>query len=96
MVVGLAGISVLLVVMGLLSHRLGRVTRAKRYYVGFFLGALLVAISAVVRLWQPPEAVDLTESVLWLLLYHGAPAIGLTLGVVTAWRYWSWLLAERN
>jgi hypothetical protein len=96
MTIGLVGISVLLAVMGLLSHRLGRVTRAKPYYLVFFVGALLVAIGAGVRIWQPEPTVNLTTETLWVLLYHGMPALGLTLGVVAAWRYWSWLLAERN
>ena len=30
------------------------------------------------------------------LNYLGLPAIAVTMGVISAWRYWSWLLAERN
>jgi hypothetical protein len=32
----------------------------------------------------------------WVLLYNGLPALAVTLGLFVAWRYWSWLLAERN
>jgi hypothetical protein len=95
---GWFGIGMLLGIMGLLSRRLGRVTRADDYYIGFFVGAGLILVSVVIRvvhgLGAPPQ--NLTDSVLWVLLYHGAPALGLTIGVVTAWRYWSWLLAERD
>lgn len=44
-VVGLAGISTALVVLGLLSRRLGQVTRAPRYYLGFFVAAVLIGVS---------------------------------------------------
>lgn len=97
---GMSGVGVLLLVLALLSRRLGGVTRASAYYIGLYIAALLFFVSAGVRLWHwfnpPSTPIDLTSDVIWILLYHGAPALGLTLGVVVAWRYWSWLLAERG
>ncbi|MFW5708931.1 MAG: hypothetical protein ACOCX5_01800 [Chloroflexota bacterium] len=97
---GMLGISSLLIVMGRLSQRLGRVTRARAFYIGFYVGAALVLAGAGVRfllvLDPSIDTVDLTDTVLWVLLYNGAPALGLTIGVIVAWRYWSWLLAERS
>lgn len=97
--IGVLSLSVMLLVLAGLSRRLGRVTRARPYYVGLILSAGLVFlgfVSRVVRLFQADSAADLTDSVAWVLLYHGASAFGLTLGVMVAWRYWSWLLAERE
>lgn len=89
-----------LVVTGLLSRRFGKATRAAPYYVGFFVAAALVAVSVAIRLanlllWNLDAAVLAREPV-WVLLYSGLPALGVTMGVVIAWRYWSWLLAERD
>lgn len=98
--IGVASIALALVVLGLLSKRLGSVTRLPRYYRGFYVAAALVAISVVARLLNigrgPSAALELASDPLWVLLYIGFPAIGITLGVVIAWRYWSWLLAERG
>jgi drug/metabolite transporter superfamily protein YnfA len=88
-------ISVMLLVFGVLSRRLGRVTRAHAYYIGFFVASALVFVGAIVRIVFPSHH-DLTPGVLWILLYNGAPALGLTIAVVIAWHYWSWLLAERG
>ncbi|MBC7812502.1 MAG: hypothetical protein H7175_15215 [Burkholderiales bacterium] len=96
--------SVTLVVMGLLSKRLGSSTQTPPYYVGFYISALMVIGGVVVRLLDfisvQGNALALREAhpdtVLRVLLYNGLPALGVTIGVIVAWRYWSWLLAERN
>lgn len=93
-------IAAALVVTGLLSRRFGKATRAAPYYVGFFVASALVAVGVVIRLgnlilWHLDAAV-LSREPMWVLLYSGLPALGVTMGVVIAWRYWSWLLAERD
>jgi len=97
---GMVSISICLFVVGSLSRRLGRVTKAKAYFVGFYISAGLVLIGAMARLYHlgitDTEQIELSDNVLWVMLYNGAPALGITLGLVFAWRYWSWLLAERN
>lgn len=100
---GLCGplsIGLALIVLGLLSKRLGNATRAPQYYAGFFVGAgllfLSVAAQAANLVFDLARADELTGSLLWVFLYNGLPALGVTVGVVFAWRYWSWLLAERN
>jgi hypothetical protein len=100
----LAAIGVALVVMALLSKKLGSATQTPPYYVGFYVSALLVLGGVVVRLldfiWAQADVLALREgrpdAVLRVLLYNGLPAFGVTIGVIVAWRYWSWLLAERN
>ncbi|MCL4252371.1 MAG: hypothetical protein KJ043_01160 [Anaerolineae bacterium] len=94
---GMMAIALLLVVLGLLSRRLGRVTRSRRYYGVFFIAAMLLLMGASGRVWvfiYPDDTIY--DSILWIVIYTGAPALGLTLGVIVAWHYWSWLLAERD
>jgi len=99
-IIGWLSICVFLIVMGLLSRRLGQVTHARAYYIGFFSGAAFVSIGVIARiinLFRELASIStLHDNILWVLLYNGAPAAGVTLGVVVAWRYWSWLLAERE
>lgn len=95
--IGQSAIAAALVVLGLLSKRLGKVTRAARYYRIFFVSAGLLMGSTFVRLLdvvmnRVPHADDPAA----VLLYLGVPAFALTLSIITAWRYWSWLLAERS
>lgn len=92
-------LTLLLFCIGLLSRRLGDASEAPPRYHGFFVGALLMGISAAARVIDvlfvhvPPQTAD--EALFWVLVYRGLPALALTLGLIGAWRYWSWLLAER-
>ncbi|MBZ0294728.1 MAG: hypothetical protein K8L99_19350, partial [Anaerolineae bacterium] len=47
---GSVALFVMLVVMGLLSKRLGSVTRTPPYYVWFFVAAALIGISALLQM----------------------------------------------
>jgi hypothetical protein len=99
-VVGPTAVVVALVVLGSLSKRLGSVTRTPRYYRGFYIAAALMLVSIIARVVNigrgVSEAAYLSESPTWVLFYIGFPAVAYTLSVVIAWRYWSWLLAERG
>lgn len=76
---------------------MGKVTRAPRYYLGFFVAALLIGLSVVVRLLDVLQLVVISAvDPFWVLVVVGLPAFGLTLSLIIAWRYWSWLLAERG
>jgi hypothetical protein len=92
--------AVALVVLGLLSRRLGKASQGKPRHLGFFLGAALLMGSAAARLanlvfhWAAPD--EIASSLGWTLVYSGLPALGITIGLMAAWRYWSWLLAERS
>lgn len=90
-------IAVTLLIMGLLSKRLGDQGKARPYYLGFFAGATLLGISTGAQVLDllirfPHAEFDL----LWVILAEGFPALAVTLGVISSWRYWSWLLAERD
>jgi hypothetical protein len=96
---GMLSIVLVLVVMAVFSRRLGRVTKAFPHYVGFLIGAAFVAIGFGVRLLDllnGGDSLQLQHDLMRVLLYNGMPAAGVTIGVMTAWRYWSWLLAERG
>jgi hypothetical protein len=85
-----------MLVMAELCRRLGMAMRAPRYYVGFYAAALMMVISGGARYFTvlvPPPPGDAEW---WrLALLNGLPALAMTLAVMLAWRYWSWLLAER-
>jgi hypothetical protein len=96
-ILGPAGIAVALVVLGMLSKRLGATTRSGAHYGWFFFAAVLMIISAGARvagMWA--GARNLANEPVWVLLYNGLPALAITIAVFTAWHYWSWLLAERS
>ncbi len=94
----LVGIGVMLLVLGALSKRLGAATKAGPRYFGFyaaagflFASAALQAVNIFARL---TESSALLESPVWIIVYSVMPAVGVTIGLVYAWHYWSWLLAE--
>jgi hypothetical protein len=95
---GPISISIMLVTMGLLSRRLGRVTSAAPHYIGFFIAAVLVGIGVATRFIAliAGSGAPSNDNIIWLTLHSGIPTIGVTLGAIVAWRYWSWLLAERD
>ena len=99
-VAGLAGVALALIILGLLSKRLGKATRTSRHYLGFFVAAelLLVSVAAQITnlLFHIASVDDLAASFIWVFVYSGLPAIGVTVGLYFAWHYWSWLLAERD
>ncbi len=99
-VIGQVAIGVLLVVLGLLSKRLGAATHAKPRYTMFYFAAVLLFGGSAIRVlntiygWATPNM--LHSSLEWVVIYTGFPAAGITLGVIMSWHYWSWLLAERD
>jgi hypothetical protein len=97
---GMISICVALLVLGQLSYRLGRVTRAESYYIGFYVAAGFIGLGVIARIVNLGDRLasisELHQNVRWALLYNGAPAVGATIGVIVAWRYWSWLLTERG
>lgn len=94
---GMGAVALMLVLMGLLSRRLGRVTHAVPHYRLFFIASGLVTVGALARFGAfITQTSHLQTQVEWVLVYNGLPALGLTLAVISAWYYWSWLLAERD
>lgn len=89
---------VMILTLAFLSRRLGRVTQAKPYYWGFFVAAVFVVLAAAARgyiLWLEHSR-ELYDNTVWTLVYNGLMAAGVITALFSAWRYWSWLLAERD
>lgn len=98
--IGFGSAGLALLILGILSQRLGRVTNAPAYFLGFYLGACMVGCGWLARLIHvnDPDSITATlqDNVMWVMVYNGFPSVGITLGLILAWRYWSWLLAERD
>ncbi len=95
---GQFAILLLLIIVAMLSKRLGDATRAKPQYFAFYLAITLMTLSIALRILNTALEIvpinQIHESLLWVFIYNGLPAAAFTLGVVAAWHYWSWLLAE--
>ncbi|MFN8379985.1 MAG: hypothetical protein U0452_15075 [Anaerolineae bacterium] len=92
------GVGVALILLGLLSNRLGAASKARPHTWGFYIAAGFLLGSAVLQAVHillgghaPNTALD---SVAGLVAYNVMPAIGITIGLFYTWHYWSWLLAE--
>jgi hypothetical protein len=97
---GYFAVIVALIVLARLSQRLGHVTHARPYFIGHYVAAGLISLSLLIRLYfitQGTESLRASSpTVLYTLITDGLPAVGVTLGLVVTWYYWSWLLAERD
>jgi hypothetical protein len=101
--VGLASLVYVLLILAPFGRKLGAVTKMKPYYKGYYIAASLVGVALVIRIvrasvfWAPRETIPslLSSSLFYLFLYHLPLAIGLCLGLLITWYYWSWLLKER-
>jgi hypothetical protein len=100
---GLFSAIYLLYIMAQLSKKIGEVTKMPDYYRGFYISQLLVVIALVsyflrasVRL--SPQGVNPTfgNPLFYSLTYHLPLTLGATIALVITWRYWGWLLRERD
>ncbi|MBI3359674.1 MAG: hypothetical protein HY023_01015 [Chloroflexi bacterium] len=98
---GLGAIVYMLVIFGMLSHRLGAVIKMPPHYRWFYVSAGLAGLALLAYLAGVSLSVERASSAvtraadLLLSWYHLPLALGLTLSLGVAWRYWSWLLRER-
>lgn len=97
---GFVAIGVALIVLGRLSQRLGDVTHARPYYIGNYVAACLIWAGALSRFYfitRGQSILDASDgNLVYILLIDGLPALGITVGLMVTWYYWSWLLAERD
>jgi hypothetical protein len=92
--VGPLSIIVVLIVMAQLSHRLGAVTKRAPLYRAFYVSAILIGFSILSRVLSIGSGAEFDYDL--AVLYDVPLVIGLVLGVIVAWNYWSWLLSERG
>jgi hypothetical protein len=102
-ILGLLGqiaIGFALVVLARLSQRLGHFAHARPYYMGHYIAAVCIWSGALARFYFITRETEslraLSNTSLYILGVEGLPAIGVTIGLVVTWYYWSWLLAERD
>ena len=97
---GQLAVAVALIVLARLSQRLGHVTHARPYFIGHYVAASFIMLNLLIRLYFITQGTELlraaSPTVLYTLVIDGLPAVGVTLGLVVTWYYWSWLLAERD
>ncbi|HJW84717.1 MAG TPA: hypothetical protein VJ754_10475 [Anaerolineae bacterium] len=91
--VSLIGVLVTLHIFGVLSRRLGAVTKMKPYYRGFYLAMALVVLSIGVALLPQPAAES--DRLLHGLAYTLPLLLAGLISLVVAYRYWGWLFRER-
>lgn len=97
---GYLAIGFTLIVLARLSKKLGEVTHARPFYRGNYLAAVLVWAGVLARFYfitgDQSNFTASDDNLLYILLIDGLPALGVTLGLMVTWYYWSWLLAERD
>jgi len=101
--IGPLSVIYLFYILARLSERLGSVqkmTPAYRYYyvaicfmgVGFISQLIIIQVSLM-----PQNFSQWLSSPLFLLLtYHLPMAVGVTLGLIITWKYWSWLITDQD
>jgi hypothetical protein len=94
---GTLSVLLLFYILAKLSERFGNVIKMKPIYRYYYLAAGLVAISLVTQFLVARGEAEGSND-LWVLLagYYIPFSLGLTIGLVITWRYWSWLVTERD
>lgn len=85
-------VAVLLVLLAVLSARLGAVLRRPPHYRWFFVGGVMVM--AGTAFWVAFDGPGRPLLGLWAILPVGLITAGLLTGLLTAWLYWGWLPYE--
>ena len=97
---GNISIGMVMIILARLSQRLGNVTHARQYHVLLYVSAVLVWLGTGIQAFMLGQGIDgqqqLQQDIGWVLLIKGLPALGVILGLLVVWYYWSWLLAERD
>ncbi len=100
---GTLSIIVLFYITAKLSERFGSVIKMSPIYRYFYLAILILLVSYMTNLLVVGIIITPEDSPAWLaapwfllLAYHLPLAIGVTIGLIVTWRYWSWLITERN
>ena len=100
---GTLSIILLFYILAKLSERFGSVIKMPPIYRFYYwaipiLGVVYVTNLLVVRTIIIPENSWAWLAAPWFLLlaYHLPMAFGVTIGLIVTWRYWSWLITERN
>jgi hypothetical protein len=92
---------VLFYILARLSERLGSVEKMAPIYRYYYVALVFLAIAYIAHLvvarvsFTPATFPTWLFSPWFVLLTHHLPfAVGVTIGIVVTWRYWSWLLNQ--
>lgn len=105
-VLGLLGTSsviMLFYILARLSQRFGTVIKMPPLYRYYYLAAAIFCISLVSQFLVIISPLTLLKNTAWLtepwvllLDYYLSQAVGVTIALIVTWRYWRWLITERN
>jgi hypothetical protein len=100
---GTLALGVLFYILAKLSEKFGSVIKMPPIYRYYYLAFVLLIIGSITHLLEASITSTSETIVAWLvapwflfLAYHLPLAIGVTIGLIITWRYWSWLIIERN
>jgi hypothetical protein len=100
---GTISIIFLFFILARLSEKLGAITRMPPYYRWFWVGIGFLGIALISQFLQISVSLTkqtsyqwLDSSLFYLVTYYLPMAVGVTIGLAITWRYWSWLLTERD
>ncbi len=86
-----------------LSRRYGEVIRMPPHYRGFYAAIGLVSVALFSHLLRDMVILDpgqgpalLNNDWFYLLTFYLPLALAVTLAIIIAWRYWSWILKEQQ
>ena len=98
---GTISVIFLFFILARLSEKLGAVTRIPPRYRWFWVGIGFLDIALISQLLRITVILTgqssyawLNDPVFYLFTYYVPMAIGVTIGLVVTWRYWSWLRTE--
>lgn len=97
--VGTLAVIYLFYILGRLSERLGSVERMPPIYRYYYVAVIFLVIALITQVLaaQVITSASYSPTDTILLLGHHLPlAIGATIGLVVTWRYWSWLVIDRE
>ena len=95
---GILSVIYLFFVLARLSERLGSVEKMTPRYRFYYVAIAFLTVG----LFSYLAAIQIGDTGLpwmsWipLLTYHLPLAMGVTIGLVVTWRYWSWLLQDKR
>ncbi len=90
-------------ILAKLSRRFGSVLKMTAVYKWYYLAEALGIIALLAHLWQastllsaPHQPAPALAPWFGLIFFDLPLTIAVTIGVIVTWRYWSWLIIEKE
>lgn len=93
----LVGLLFMIDLYATLSRRLGEVTRTRPYYHRFWIGGAFIGLATFAQVLRTSAHISGRVTFplspeFGLLAFYLPLLIGVLVAILTAWRYWSWVL----